>query len=178
MLFNSFAIFLIASAPAQQAAPETSAPVVERLSESARVGELRVLQLWSTDSERFIEQWSRPTPPKLTTDNRVQRNKPIEQFIIFGGCQADASGNCNLSGELTIVDPEGEPYGETMNFAAWDNLPKPKGEVLSLSPVGIGLRVEDGEKLGTYRIRLAVTDEVAKVTAITEVEILVEETAE
>ncbi len=77
-----------------------------------------------------------------------------------------------------MTDPAGEVYGETLTFKAWDNLPKPSGNVLSLSPMGTGLRVEDGEKLGTYRIRLSITDNVAKITATTEVEILVVEAQE
>ncbi|WP_373490922.1 hypothetical protein [Parasphingorhabdus sp.] len=175
---TSLAILLSVSTSTQHAAPEISEPVKEGLSESARNGNLRVLQLWSTDSARFLREWAQPTPPNLTIDSKVRRNKPIEQFIIIGGCQANVAGNCDLSGVTTMTDPAGEVYGETLTFKAWDNLPKPSGNVLSLSPMGTGLRVEDGEKLGTYRIRLSITDNVAKITATTEVEILVVEAQE
>lgn len=188
-MIHSLAALLVISTAAAQAAPDAAEAasdaaeaasdvaeaVVDNLPGSATAGDLRVLQLWSTDRERFIDQWSQPTPPRLTTNSEVQRNKPIYQFIIFSGCQANMAGNCNLSGKVTMTDPAGEAYGDPLIFPAWDNLPQPEGSLLSLSSASIGLTVEDGERLGIYRIKLSFTDEVAKVTATSEVGILVEE---
>ena len=141
----------------------------------ARAGELYILQLWSTDQERFLQQWSQPTPPTLTTDSLVGRNQPVHQFIIFGGCQSDAMGNCNLRGEVIITDPEGARYGEVLTFALWDNQPGPPADHLSLAPGGIGLVIEAGETLGTYSAQLSITDLNAGVTAVSTAEIRFEE---
>ncbi|MEE9432901.1 MAG: hypothetical protein V3V15_01515 [Sphingorhabdus sp.] len=182
MLFATLALLLSASTtetppapPAQslQASAKKPANPVE-----ARAGNLHIIQLWSSDQQRFLKEWKQPTPPHLTTDSSIERNKPIFQFIIIGGCQANEAGNCDLSGETRMTGPDGKPYGEPLNFAVWDNLPAPPPNILSLAPAGIGLTVEDGEKLGPYKIKLSVTDNVAKVTATTEVTITAEEAAD
>lgn len=140
----------------------------------ARAGNLHIVQLWSDDQQRFLREWAQPTPPRLTTTSRATRNTPIYQFIIFDSCQADDAGNCSLSAVLTMTDPDGLPYGETFRFPVWDNQPAPAPKLLTLSPAGIGITVEDDEKLGTYTVRLAVTDDHAQVTATTEIEIVAE----
>lgn len=178
-MIHSLVALLALSTAAAQAAPDAADDVAEAVVDSvpgsATAGDLRVLQLWSTDRERFLDEWLQPTPPRLTTNSEIQRNKPIYQFIIFSGCQANIAGNCNLSGTVTMTDPAGEAYGDPLIFPAWDNLPQPEGSLLSLSAASIGLTVEDGERLGIYRVKLSFTDEVAKVTATSEVGILVEE---
>lgn len=83
-------------------------------------------------------------------------------------CKADAKGNCHLVGQVEILDPDGARYGEPARLALWDNHPAPPPTQLVLSPGTLGLTVEDGEKLGNYTIRLAVTDVNAGVTAHTE----------
>jgi len=161
----------LAAAPAR-AAPDTKPlaapppPAAPRLAEGeGRAGDLHIIQLWTADSDAFLAEWARPTPPKLVTGNRTTRNRPLSQFIIFGGCRADAAGHCHLTARITITDPDGAPYGDPMAFAIWDDQPAPPPKRLILSPNSIGLVIEDGEKLGTYRVHLAVTDEHAGVTA-------------
>ena len=141
----------------------------------ARAGDLHVLQLWSVDQDQFMRQWQQATPPNLTTDSRTERNRPIFMFLIFGGCRADAQGNCRLTGNIEIRDPDGAIYEAPANAIFWDNQPAPNPQLLTLSPQGLGLRIEDGEKLGVYRIRVSVTDVHAGRTAYTESEITVVE---
>lgn len=157
---------------AAQTAPaaETPAPAMEapaRFTNQARAGDLFLLQLWSSNPTEFLEAWNRPTPPNLRTTTRIERNRPITAFVIFAGCRADAAGNCNLSGSIEFRDPDGGIYGQHDNISFWSG-PAIAGYNLRLSPVGPALRVEDGEKLGTYTVRITVTDRNADVTAITE----------
>lgn len=142
-------------------APAPRAPVAGE----GRAGDLQILQLWTRNPDAFLREWAKPTPPTLETASRTARNQAIQQFIIFSTCKPDTAGNCRLTARVEIVGPDGAPYGEPMAFTVWDNQPAPPPQRLILSPNSIGLIVEDGEKLGTYQIRLAVTDAHAGVTA-------------
>lgn len=167
----SLALCLAAAAPVRAApeAPPFAAPpaaAAPRLLEGeGRAGDLHIVQLWTADSDAFLAAWAQPTPPNLATSNRTTRNRPLSQFIIFDSCRADAAGHCRLTARITITDPDGAPYGDPMAFTIWDSKPAPPPKRLILSPHSIGLVIEDGEKLGTYRVHLAVTDEHAGVTA-------------
>lgn len=141
----------------------------------ARAGELLLLQLWADDDQQFLKEWSQPTPPRLSTSTSTVRNDPITMFIVFGGCKADSAGNCRLTGKVEFTDPDGLPYGPGHEFRAWETRAPANSKLLMLSPASIGMIIEDGEKLGEYRVRLSVTDEVAGVTAVTEEELTVSE---
>jgi len=158
---------LVAFALAAPSSPPVPARSLPGQNESW-AGDLHILQLWSDNQEQFLKEWEQPTPPNLTTTNRIERNKPIFLFLIFDSCKADAKGNCNLVGSVDILDPDGSPYGKHDGVKFWDNLPAPETKSLVLSPGGIGLVIENGEKLGRYTVHVAVTDTIANVTAHTE----------
>lgn len=131
----------------------------------ARAGDLRIIHLWTTDPEAFLEAWSQSTPPTLQTSSRTVRNQPIQQFILYANCTPDDAGNCLLTARVAITAPDGTAYGDPMEFPALPLMPRVPGNNIGLAPNSIGLVIEDGEQLGEYRIDLAVTDENAGVTA-------------
>lgn len=131
----------------------------------AQAGELRIIHIWSTDPDGFMEAWNQPTPPNLQFSSRAERNQHIQQFILYANCAQDAAGNCALNARLDITAPDGTPYGEPIEFAAMPPTPPVPRNNIGMTPASIGLVVEDGEQLGTYRFDLAVTDENAGVTA-------------
>lgn len=146
--------------------------------DQARVGNLEVQQLWSADEQGFIKEWSQPKIPDLETTHQTERNRTITMFIVLRGCMADLDGNCRVTGKLEMLDPNGAPYGSVSDgIPVWPSQPAPDASLLVLSPASIRLTIEDGEKLGVYHSRLWVTDEVAKVTAMTDVTIDVSEAA-
>lgn len=131
----------------------------------AQAGDLRIIHLWSRDPEGFLKAWSQPTPPHLTTSSRTARNQPIQQFILYANCTPDKAGMCRLEARVDITAPDGTAYGKPMIFTALPaTTPVPRNNI-GLTPNGIGLRIEDGEQLGFYRVDLAVTDANAGVTA-------------
>ena len=164
----ALAFALLGSVPASAQLPE--ADNVE-----ATAGKLKVIHLWTKDPEAFLEAWNGPTPPTLPTSSTVQRNVPIQQFILYANCQTNDSGECLLSAKVDIIAPDGEPYGEPLIFAALPAIVPPPENNIGLAPNSIGLVIEDGEQLGSYRIHLAVTDEHAGVTANSVVSIEVTE---
>ena len=147
------------------AAMSSAAAAREGDNVEAQAGDLRIVHLWTTNPEGFMEAWSQPTPPTLQTSSRAARNQPIQQFILYANCTPDEAGNCLLTARVDITAPDGSRYGEPMEFPALPPmLPVPRGNI-GMAPNAIGLVIEDGEQLGDYRIDLAVTDENAGVTA-------------
>lgn len=138
----------------------------------AAAGDLRIVHLWSNDPDGFLEAWGGPTPPNLPTSSQATRNQPIQQFILYANCTPDAAGNCLLTARVTITAPDGTPYGEPMAFTALPASPPAPRNNIALAPNSIGLRIEDGEQLGEYRIDLAVTDANAGVTATSTVHLV------
>ena len=129
-----------------------------------RAGELRIIHLWSVDPDAFLAQWNQPDPPTLPITTRTARNRPIQQFILYGGCQRDFAGRCHLSAVVTVTAPDGTPYGDPIAFDALPLSP-PVAKGFGPAPNSIGLVIEDGEQLGDYTVQLDVTDEIAGVTA-------------
>lgn len=131
----------------------------------AAAGELRVIHLWSRDPDGFMAAWSGPTPPKLPTSSRMERYEPIQQFVLYANCTRDTEGQCHVTASVVITAPDGTPYGDPLAFEVVKGLATVPPGNIGLATGGIGLRVEDGEQLGRYRVELAVTDHNAGVTA-------------
>jgi hypothetical protein len=122
-------------------------------------GDFSLLMLFVSNKERFLREWLQPTPPQLSTTNKTIRNVPIFMNLILAGCAADPSGNCNVTADVTIIDPIGNKYSEYKDMKIFSG--KASGSVLmALSPAALAMRVEDGERLGPYRFVVTATDKV------------------
>ena len=159
----SAALLALVAGVGPLAAQEPPPPPGDNVEASA--GDLKIIHLWTTDHEAFMQAWAGPTPPKLPTASRVERNQRITQAILYVNCEPDAAGACHLAANVTITAPDGTPYGEPLVFDALKGPNTvPRGNI-GLSPNSIGLTIEDGEQLGRYRVELAVTDVNAGRTA-------------
>lgn len=174
MLGLALAILAQAAAPATEPAAATN---------EARVGRFYIAQHWSDDPEGFLREWRvwpgrglpDEPPPSLTTTNRIERNRQITSFLLTSGCLPDDAGNCDLKAVVETFDPDGILYYRDENVDVWSGQAPPDESYLSLSDVSTTLVIEDGEKLGAYTVRMAVTDRVANVTAHTKARLMVVE---
>ncbi len=116
--------------------------------------------LVTDDSAGFIKAWEGSTPPQLNTTEQVTRGKPVEAMLIFSGCRAGADGQCNVSVDLSVVGPDGSPYGESMHGPIWRGPPAPQYN-LQLGESGLGFILDPHDKLGVYTLKAKVTDQVA-----------------
>lgn len=114
----------------------------------------------------------------MSTTTRTKRNQPIQQFILYANCTRNQAGQCHLTARVDITAPDGTPYGESLAFEALPLGTSAPPGAIGMAPNSIGLIVEDGEQLGIYRVKLAVTDEIGSVTATHTAEIEVSENVE
>lgn len=156
-------IFLMAIASMLILAPaEKPLPTNE-----ARSGAFYAVQLSFDDPDRFEREWGVKTEgAHLSTTTVAYRNKPIFVTAILAGCAADAQGNCDVTADIKVIDPNGSVYAEHQGVEAW-RARQPPAERLVLSAARLGIVIEAGEPLGVYRIRLTLHDNVSKRDLIT-----------
>jgi hypothetical protein len=134
----------------------------------AESGGFAVLQLASNDPQKFHADWDMPTAgANLTTTSSTPRNKPIVTFIVFRGCRADATGQCNVTVDFNVIGPDKSEYARQDRAPVWAG-PAPNNQNFQLSQSELGLIIEDKDKLGPYVVRAAVTDHIAGITLRTE----------
>ena len=115
--------------------------------------------LMTTDSQKALENWSRPTEGVVIPDaERVSKGKPIEAMVFFSGCAANDQGNCVAEVDYVITKPDGSIYVEYKNAELWRNKPAiPEGE-LGLAIDRVGLIAEHHDPVGTYKVACVIRD--------------------
>ena len=142
----------------------------------ARAGDFSVMQIATTEPERLMSDWLKPSAGvNITTVSTVRRNQPVATFIVFSGCQADPSGACNVTVDFDTFTPSGKLYDRTRGAKVWVGRPAPPPRAVQLSEGGLGLRIENKDPLGTYTVRATVTDHVSGATLKTSQTILAQE---
>lgn len=165
-LLASLTLLLAGLAPGASAQPAQAPDNHE-----AVAGKLRIIHFWSTEPEKIAAALARSDGSPLTMARTAERNQKIQQFILYANCQRDPDDKCWLSAVVDITAPDGTPYGEQLQFDALPLGPAVPRDAIGRAPGSIGLIIEDGEQLGRYRIKLAVTDEIAVQTATSVVHI-------
>jgi hypothetical protein len=128
----------------------------------AAVGDFAVMQIATPDPDGLMAAWNKPTAGvNITTAHEIARNQPIVTFILFQGCARDSAGTCNVTADFETLDPTGKVYDLSRNVAIWVGHPPPPAGSLQLSEGALGLRIENKDPLGAYRIRVTITDHVS-----------------
>ncbi|MBV9996524.1 MAG: hypothetical protein JO127_15070 [Caulobacteraceae bacterium] len=148
-----------ASAAAAQASAPTPPP--EPTSAAAARG-FAVVQIATNDPKRLIADWFKPKPgQQLATSTDMIASKPIVTFLIFKGCAPAADGNCNVTADYEVTDPNGNAYDQTEEAAIWVGRPPPTGDGLQLAASSYGFRLKPKDPLGVYRVRVTIVDHVS-----------------
>ncbi len=126
------------------------------------VGDL-VAQLVVTDNEaEVLKNWGTPSESVyFPTAEKIERNKLLSIFVVFGGCATDQQGNCDLRMKITIFQPNGSVYSELPEMEVWSYKPVPPNRSLGLSVGYIRVRIEPNEPLGEYRVQSQISDRVS-----------------
>ena len=164
----------ISAALSLGAFPATTAAAVG--TNVARAGDFSVMQIATTEPDRLMANWEKPSAGvNVVSASTVHPNQPVVTFIVFTGCQADASGACNVTADFDTFTPSGKLYNETRGAKVWVGHPAPPARAVQLSEGALGLRIENKDALGTYTIRATVTDHVSGATLKTSQAILAQE---
>lgn len=112
------------------------------------------------DAEKLYTDWEKPAKVFHAEEtDTVVRNSEINAFVVFGGCEADASGNCNVTVQFKVNAPDGSVYVDAPEMEVWVGKPAPPSDVLQLSVGYLKAVLEPGEQLGSYRVVATVVDQ-------------------
>jgi hypothetical protein len=122
-----------------------------------------VAQLVITDDERqVLKNWGTPSQSVyFPTADKIERNKIITAFIVFGGCSVDANDNCDLRMQITVYQPDSTVYAKLPIMEVWSGKPVPPNKSLGLSAEYMRVMIEPGELLGKYKIDTIVMDKIS-----------------
>lgn len=135
----------------------------------AASGGFGVMQIATNDPDQLMVEWRKPTPGvSVKGSTQTPRHRQITTFLVFKGCRADASGNCNVTADFDVFNPTGKPCAQSRLNEVWVNHPPAPGSNLQLSSTGFGISFDDGDPLGAYRVLATATDHNAGITLRTE----------
>ena len=128
-------------------------------------GPFEAVVLAVPDLDAFDREWAVTTEgAEITSTDRLIRNKPTFVVVLFGGCAKNDRGNCRIDVRHELIAPDGKAYdgldGTKANPA--EDIPMSKANAFFLAPQLLGIRIEPGEQLGPYRLRVTVSDLVAQ----------------
>lgn len=113
--------------------------------------------------QAFIEEWQKPETPQVNPVSEVKRGVLLGAFVIFAGCKPDPEGRCNSEVDYTVYKPDGTIYAERKEQPLWKEM-APPGTNLQLSTAILGIRMEENDPVGDYKVKAKVTDLNAKIS--------------
>jgi hypothetical protein len=166
-IFSGFALLSLLAIPAfaqamQSAWMENGTPASKNPARASN-GTFGAMLVLTDDWDAFLKRWEQPTAGfEIVNVDSIGKGRPLVSAIVFSGCQADRSGNCSVSGDFRVVDPNGKSYAEQRGANIW-SLPPPDPD-LQLSVESFGLSLDPPDPLGTYVLIATVTDRIANKT--------------
>lgn len=166
-IFSTFAFLSFLSVPVlaqavQSTWMENGNPASENRARASN-GTFGAMLILTDDWEGFIKRWEQPTAGfEISTVDSIQKGRPLMSAIIFTGCKADQSGNCSVSGDFRVIDPNGKTYANQQGANIWALAPPDPN--LQLSVESLGLSLDPPDPLGTYVLTATITDRIANKT--------------
>jgi hypothetical protein len=156
-------LLLAAASPADQ--PDTRINIPRGVEHDGLI-----VSLVHTDNfDDFARAWIAGAHQLPVTEHAV-RGRPLKSVVILQGCGAGPDGNCNVTGHFTYVAPNGSTYGE-IDARLWSSRPSSNAVP---SPGGPQLVVDPPDPMGTWTVRVRVTDNVRHVIVETQAPIIVD----
>jgi len=152
-------IVLAASLLAAVAAGQDTPPAGEGIA-----GDMQIAQVTITDITAYGNQYRAGGLPHSAT--RAAIGDRIFTVIFFDRCRAGANGRCNLTAELSIIDPQGRS-DEPQNGLVWQFPPPPAGR-RTMGQAMFGVQLGSARSAGEYRFRVVTRDTVAGTEITTE----------
>ena len=122
--------------------------------------------------DAIFDSWDHPSGGTFKVDSiRVApRKRFLWALVLFKGCRADNSGDCNADVDIMAYDPSGKVYGTMPGAELWQRKPAPAPNFTQLSRSYMGLVIEPNDPIGTYRISVVARDRNAATEAKAEVQ--------
>jgi len=155
-LTAAIAVILLASSVALAQWKKDGKPLPDAPDQKS-VGDFGGLLLVVKDPKAFIEAWQKPETPQINPVSIVKRGELVGAFVLFAGCKTDAQGMCNSEVDYAFYRPDGTLSAEMKNQPLWKE-PAPPALNTQLSRAILGIRLENTDPSGEYKIKAKVSD--------------------
>lgn len=120
--------------------------------------------MWIINNKAFFDDWNKPETPNIPVTNSAIKNEAV--FIIFPFINPglDKSSRANVVADLTIIDPNGEIYGEFADIEIWQSVYNTPKNKIQLGVSHLGLVIENTDSLGVYKVKAEVKDRIKNVS--------------
>ncbi len=116
----------------------------------------------SDNEALLLKNWATPSQKVyLPSSNKIEINKPLSIFVLFGKCAVNSEGNCDLKMKITVYKPDGTVYSSDQPLMeVWSGKPPPRNKRLGLSVDYTRIIIEPGEPFGKYKVDAKIIDQV------------------
>jgi len=116
----------------------------------------------TNDSEKALKNWELPSEGvHFPYSGKMNKGEIISAFVVFKSCSTTDKGNCRLTQQVTIIQPDGKVYAEIPESEVWFDKPSPDEGAIGLSVDYVKLIVEPHEQIGNYKFIVIVNDYVS-----------------
>lgn len=128
------------------------------------VGDFGAQVVFVADDKRMFELWGTPSETvNIQTIEKVTVNGQVNAFVVFSGCKPNMAGNCDVTAQYKVFQPNGKIYADTPPMEVWQAKRPPPGKSLELSVQYLKVVIELTDMLGKYVINTQVRDNVSGV---------------
>ena len=122
------------------------------------------VQTWIINDESFFDDWNKPETPNLTFTETAIRNEKVFIIFLFINPGLDEASKANVVADVLIKSPDGKIYGEFTDLEIWQRIYDTPRNSIQLGVAHLGLVIEDGEQLGSYKIEAEVKDRIKNIS--------------
>ena len=126
------------------------------------VGDFSAQLILVADDAHALKVWEKPQETLTVGMVRsVAVGAQANAFVVFRGCTPDASGQCDVTMRLRVLQPDGKVYVATPPMEVWQYKPPPPVRLLQLSAQYLKIVVEPQDPPGRYVVSASVKDHVS-----------------
>ncbi|MBS0313976.1 MAG: hypothetical protein JSS05_07265 [Proteobacteria bacterium] len=115
------------------------------------------------DAQRLLRDWDTPSETvEITAVNSVPIGSQANAFVVFKDCTPTKSGQCNVTMQFRVYQPNGKIYASTPLMEVWQDKPAPR--MLELSVQYLKIILEPKDLPGKYLVSAKVRDNVSGVS--------------
>jgi hypothetical protein len=115
-----------------------------------------------SDDQQMFKVWGTPGETvNVSTVRSVSIGGQANAFVVFSGCAPSKSGQCDVTMQFRVYQPNGKVYASAPPMEVWQGRPAPPARMLELSVQYLKVVIEPKDLLGKYVVSATVKDNVS-----------------
>jgi len=120
-----------------------------------------ILMIVKNAKEVFEQQSSGKKAIKFRQTDKIKKGKSLTIITDLGGCQTNKNNECEIVGEIKVLDPKGKTYFEQSDIPLMINNGSIPQKMFRTSPAYFEVSAKENDLIGQYSVTLKAKDKVA-----------------